>query len=110
VYSIRGSNESIATWTSWNLNNYARYECDEKLECLCVSIVIIPGAGQFVSKTMGKADTSSISIYRRSKFAKSVRGRGTCALELTSAKLSNPRAYRFISSGGIPRMTSTMED
>lgn len=72
--------------------------------------MIIPGAGQFFAKTVGKTDTSSISNYKGSKLAKSVREGRTYALELTSAKLSNPRAYKFISSGGIPRRTSTMED
>jgi hypothetical protein len=107
VYGIHGSDENITTWTSWNLDNHARYECDEKLECLRVYSVIFPGAGQFIAKTIGKADTSSISNYKESKFAKSVQER---RLGLTSVKLSNPRAYKFIGSGGIPRRTSTMED
>jgi hypothetical protein len=30
-------------------SDYARYECDEKLECLWVSIMIMPETGQFIA-------------------------------------------------------------
>ena len=32
---------------------YARYKCNEELECLRVSTVIVPGSGQFVA-SIGK--------------------------------------------------------
>jgi hypothetical protein len=77
--------------------DYTHYECDEKLERFWVSIMIIPDIGQFITFCGDKAKrqgllTRSTAIYKNSW---STRERRECSLELTSARVSNQRAFQF---------------